>query len=116
MSFADKRLTFCGAGIFRQSNFDADIWSPRTTLGKIVERALGPLGYEVEIDLRGFGQNNPRLVSKGECDLGALGADWVTWSYQGAVDFAGQEPLSNLRVIATVHFPAWMGIAARWET
>ena len=48
--------------------------SPNTlTMGKIVERALAPLGYGVTMDLRGFGMANPRLVSAGEADPGR---DW----------------------------------------
>ena len=116
MSVVDKRIVFCGAGIRRQDSFVEEIWSPRTTMGKIVERALAPLGYEVTIDLRGFGPNNARLVSSGAADLGTLGADFARWAYEGVHEQAHEEPRRNLRVIAAVHFPAWLGVAVRHET
>ncbi len=116
MSVADKRIVFCGAGITRQDSWVEEIWSPRTTMGKIVERALAPLGYEVTIDLRGFGMNNPRLVAGGQADLGALGADYARWAYDGKYELAHEGPRRNLRVIAAVHFPAWLGVAVRYET
>lgn len=115
MSIADRKVVFAGAdsGI---PGREPDVWSPRTTMGKIVERALRPLGYTVTIDRRGFGMANPRLVSDGECDLGCLGPDHLCWAYQGKFDFAKDGPRRNLRVLASIHFPAWMGIAVRWET
>jgi hypothetical protein len=54
-------------------------------------------------------------VSGGEADLGAIGGDHAWWAYEGKYDFAG-DARRNLRVIASVHFPAWLGVAVRWET
>lgn len=115
MSIADKHVVFSGANSGNPSR-DSHLWSPRTTMGKIVERALAPLGYEVEIDPRGFGMANLRLVSGGEADLGAIGGDHACWAYEGRYDFAEEGPLRNLRIIASIHFPAWLGVAVRWET
>ena len=115
MSIADKHVVFSGANSGIPGR-EPDVWSPRTTMGKIVQRALKPLGYDVEIDMRGFGMANPRLVSDGQDDLGCLGPDHLCWAYQGKFDFAQEGPRQNLRVLASVHFPAWMGIAVRWET
>ena len=115
MSIADKRVVFCGANSGSPSR-DAHLWSPRTTMGKIVERALAPLGYRVDIDLRGFGMANLRLVAAGEADLGAIGADQACWAYEGRYDFAADGPRRNLRAVASIHFPAWLGVAVRWET
>jgi len=115
MSIAAKRVVFCGAGTVYPGR-EPHLWSPRTTMGKIVERALGPLGYQMEIDLRGFGPANPRLVAGGEADLGAYGGDQLCWAYQGKFDFHEDGPLANLRILASIHFPAWLGVAARWET
>jgi uncharacterized protein len=115
MSIADKQVRFAGANSGSPSR-DAHLWSPRTTMGKIVERALAPLGYQVEIDPRGFGMANPRLVAAGEVDLGAIGADHACWAYEGRFDFAKDGPHRNLRAIASIHFPAWLGVAVRWET
>src|SRR5207247_1513220 len=108
MSIANKHVVFCGANSGSPSR-DSHLWSPRTTMGKIVERALTPLGYEVDIDPRGFGMANPRLVSAGEADLGAIGGDQAWWAYEGKYDFEG-EARRNLRVIASIHFPAWLGV------
>ena len=116
MSIADKQVTFCGAFNTGNPSRDEHLWSPRTTMGKIVERALGPLGYQVDIDFRGFGMANLRLVSKGEVDLGAIGGDHASWAYEGRYDFVKDGPLSNLRAIAAIHFPAWLGVGVRWET
>jgi TRAP transporter TAXI family solute receptor len=85
-------------------------------MGKIVERALAPLGYEVAIDMRGFGMANLRLVSGGEADLGAIGGDHACWAYEGKFDFEGEGPRRNLRAVASINFPAWLGVAVRWET
>jgi TRAP-type uncharacterized transport system substrate-binding protein len=116
MSVADKKIVFAGAGITRQDGWVDGLWSPRTTMGKIVERALAEDGYVVSIDLRGFGMNNPRLVAGGESDLGALGADHLRWVYNGQYELAAEGPRTNLRVIASIHFPAWLGIAVKWDT
>jgi TRAP-type uncharacterized transport system substrate-binding protein len=107
MSFDDKRIKFAGAGHIR-------IASPRNTLGKLLRRALTPLGYEVEIDGRGFGHNNQKLVSSGELDLGAVNGDHARWAYEGKFDFAGN-PRRNLRVIAAICRPWWLGVAVRSE-
>jgi uncharacterized protein len=115
MSIADNHVRFCGAMSIVPGR-NAHVWSPRTTMGKIVERALKPLGYEVEIDIRGVGMANPRLVSDGEDDLGCIGPDHLCWAYQGKFDFAKEGPRQNLRVLASIHFPAWLGVAVRWET
>lgn len=116
MTVADKSIVFCGAGITRQDSWVTDLWSPRTTLGKIVERALAPLGYEVTFDLHGFGHNNSRIVSRGEADLGALSGDFLLWAHEGRFGFEDDGPCRNLRAIAAVHFPAWIGVAVRCET
>jgi TRAP transporter TAXI family solute receptor len=60
--------------------------------------------------------NNPRMVAGGQADLGALGADHARWAYEGQYELAKEGPRHNLRVIAAVHFPAWLGIAVRCET
>ena len=113
MSFADKHIVFAGAAI---PGWEEHWWSPRTTMGKIVARALAPLGYEVTIDPRGWGRTNSRLVAEGEAQLGALGADHLGWAYAGQFDFAASGGNQSLRTIASIHFPAWLGVAVRWET
>lgn len=112
----DKSLVFAGAGIKRQGAWATEIWTPRTTLGKIVERALAPHGYDVQINLDGYAEHNARVVSRGEADLGALGSEGFRRAYSGGHGYEEAGPCNNLRVIAAVHFPAWIGVAVRCET
>jgi uncharacterized protein len=115
MTVADKHIVVAGANTGTPGR-EPNLWSPRTTMGVIIQRALKPLGYEVEIDPRGFGFANPRLVSDGEADLGSLGPDHLSWAYQGKFEFASEQPRRNLRIIGSIHFPAWHAVAVRWET
>ena len=108
MGFEDKNLTFAGAG-------HISIASPRNTLGKLLRTALTPLGFEVAIDGRGFGHNNQKLVSAGEADLGAVNGDHARWAYEGKFDFDGNAR-SNLRIIASICRPWWLGVAVKAET
>src|SRR5919198_415710 len=71
MSFADKRLTFGGAGP----------GTPWGTLGEITARVLAPLGYQVRVEPEASRGRCPGLVSAGKLE-----------------------------------FPAWLAVAARWET
>ena len=53
MSIADKHVVFSGANSGIPGR-EPDVWSPRTTMGKIVQRALKPLGYEMLMEFEGF--------------------------------------------------------------
>jgi TRAP-type uncharacterized transport system substrate-binding protein len=106
MSFDDKRLIFGGAGP----------GTPWGTLGQITSRALEPLGYTVRIDPDASRGRCPGMVDAGTVDLGATQTLLVRWAYAGMHRFAAQGGLPRLRAIATIMFPAWLGVAARWES
>jgi TRAP-type uncharacterized transport system substrate-binding protein len=115
MSIADKQILFAGA-LANTTPRNLDIWSPRTTMGKIVGRALASHGYSVDIDLGGFGANNAPMVASGKADLGALNGDAALAAYEGKHEHGPDGPMRNLRAIAAIHFPAWLGVAVRWDT
>ncbi len=106
MGFEDKSLVFGGA----------QAGTPWGTLGEITGRALAPLGYSVRVEAEASRDRNPRLLAAGKVDLGATNSLAAFWAYEGSHTFAGEEPRRNLRVIATIMFPAWIGLAVRWET
>ena len=106
MSFADKHLTFGGAGP----------GTPWGTLGEITSRALAQHGYEVRIEPEASRGRCPGLVSNGQLEFGATQALAVRWAYAGLHQYANDGPYPRLRVIATIMFPAWIGVAVRWES
>jgi TRAP-type uncharacterized transport system substrate-binding protein len=106
MSFADKRLVFGGAGP----------GTPWGTLGQITARALEPEGYQVRVEPGASRGRCPGLVSAGQVDFGATQMLLVRWAYAGEHRFKAEGALPRLRAIATIMFPAWLGVAARWET
>jgi TRAP-type uncharacterized transport system substrate-binding protein len=106
MSIQDRQLVFGGAGP----------GTPWGTLGLVVGRALAPHGYDVRVEAEASRDRNPRLLSDGKVDLGGTTAHAARWAYQGKHTFAGEAPRRNLRLIATIMHPAWLGIAVRAET
>jgi uncharacterized protein len=106
MSFADKRLVFGGAGP----------GTPWGTLGQITARALEPEGYQVRIEPEASRGRCPGMVSAGTVDFGATQTLLVRWAYTGEHRFKADGGSPRLRAIATIMFPAWLGIAARWES
>jgi TRAP-type uncharacterized transport system substrate-binding protein len=79
----------------------------------VVRRALQPLGYRVDIEILSWGANNPRYVADGRTDLGATQYRAVEEAYQGTEAWSGEGPRSNLRLVATINQPAWIGVAVR---
>jgi TRAP-type uncharacterized transport system substrate-binding protein len=106
MGFADKRLVFGGAGP----------GTPWGTLGQITSRALARYGYDVRIEPEASRGRCPGLVSAGQLEFGATQAILTRWAYAGLHRFAAEGPYPRLRVIATIMHPAWLAVAARWET
>ena len=106
MSFDDKHLIFGGAGP----------GTPWGTLGQITARALEPLGYTIRVDPDASRGRCPGMVDSGTVDFGATQTLLVRWAYAGMHRFATQGGLPRLRAIATIMFPAWLGVAARWES
>jgi TRAP-type uncharacterized transport system substrate-binding protein len=106
LTFADKRLVFGGAGP----------GTPWGTLGQITAAALEPEGYQVRVEPDASRGRCPGLVSAGRVDFGATQTLLVRWAYAGEHRFKADGALPRLRAIATIMFPAWLGLAARWET
>src|SRR5215203_461769 len=106
MGFEDKKLVFGGAGP----------GTPWGTLGLVVGRALAPHGYEVRVEAEASRDRNPRVLSEGKVDIGGTTAHAARWAFQGRHTFQGESPRTNLRQIATIMHPAWLGIAVRAET
>jgi len=106
MGFTDKRLVFGGAGP----------GTPWGTLGEITAKALRPHGYEVRIEPEASRGRCPGMVSAGALEFGATQAILTRWAYAGLHRFAAAGPLPRLRAIATIMHPAWLAVAARWET
>jgi uncharacterized protein len=106
MGFADRHLAFGGAGP----------GTPWGTLGEITARALDTHGYAVRIEPEASRGRCPGLISAGRLELGATQALLVRWAYAGLHQYAAEGPMPRLRVLATIMLPAWLGVAARWET
>jgi TRAP-type uncharacterized transport system substrate-binding protein len=104
-----KKIVFAGAA-------PVGAGTPWGTLALVTRKALEPLGYEVEIEILSWGANNPRYVSDGRADLGATQYRAVEEAMKGIEGWSGEGPRTNLRLIATVNQPAWIGVAVRAET
>jgi TRAP-type uncharacterized transport system substrate-binding protein len=74
------------------------------------------LGYEVVIESQSWGASNPRYVSDGRAVLGATQYRSVHEALEGVEAFAGEGSRDNLRLIATINQPAWIGVAVRAES
>lgn len=110
MTLADqKHITFAGAA-------PVGAGTPWGTLALVVRKALEPLGYETAIEVLSWGANNPRYVADGRADLGATQYRAVQEAMDGVESWQGEPPRSNLRLIATINQPAWIGVAVRAET
>jgi uncharacterized protein len=104
-----KKIVFAGAA-------PEGAGTPWGTLALVARRALQPLGYEVAIEPRSWGANNPRYVGDGKADLGATQYRAVEEAYQGVEAWAKETPRQNLRLIATINQPAWIAVAVRADT
>jgi hypothetical protein len=108
VGYEDRQLTFAGAG-------GRGLGTPWGTLGAIAKQALEEHGYRVRVEWRSFGLNNARYVADGQAELGATMAAFALSAYRGSDDFAAEGPRDGLRVLASINFPSWVGVAARRE-
>jgi TRAP-type uncharacterized transport system substrate-binding protein len=104
-----KQVYFAGAALISMG-------TPWGTLANITRQALQPLGYEVHIESLSWGNNNPKYVSDGRAVLGATQYRAVQEALEGVEGFAGDPPRKNLRLIATINQPAWIGVAVRADS
>jgi TRAP transporter TAXI family solute receptor len=61
------------------------------------------------------GVANLQAVAKGDVEMGLASADVATWAFQGKGAFAGQTPLSHLRVIARL-YPSAIHVVVRADS
>ncbi len=103
---AKKNLVLAGASRVGRG-------TPWGTLCEVVARAIGPRGYECRIEARSWGPDNGRWVADGRADLGAWHLTHMINAYDGTGSYLSEGPRSNLRVIAHINHPAWLGVAER---
>lgn len=106
MSYEDRRLIFAGAG-------GPGMGTPWGTIGALTKRILSPLGYELHIESRSSRTDNARYVGDGKADLGATHPTHAVAAYHGRDAYAGETPRRNLRVIACINHPSWIGVAVK---
>ena len=106
LGFAERRLVFGGA----------PPGTPWGTLGAIVQAALAPEGYRVDIEAEASRGRCPGLVHAGRIAFGATQSLLTRWAFAATHEYAGQPPLPRLRVLATILMPAWLGVAVRAES
>lgn len=104
-----KKIKFAGAGPVGNG-------TPWGTLALVTRRALEPLGYETEIETASWGAENPRYVADGRCDLGATQYRVVRDAAAGGSAYQDEGSRRNLRLIATINQPSWLGVAIRRES
>lgn len=109
MGYDDKSLVFAGAG-------GPGMGTPWGTLGGITKKALAPLGWQVHVEWRSSRSDNARYVGDGKADFGATHASQVFAAFHGNDAFAGEAPRQNLRVIACINHPSWIGVAVKAES
>jgi TRAP-type uncharacterized transport system substrate-binding protein len=109
-SSAHRRpLTFAGASIPGRG-------TPWGTLAEIAKAALEPAGYDIEIETRSFMFNNARFVADGRCDVGFMNLTQLLHAYFGEDAFEADGPFEDLRLLALINHPTWLGVAAKSET
>jgi TRAP-type uncharacterized transport system substrate-binding protein len=103
-----RPLTFAGASIPGRG-------TPWGTLAEIAKVALEPAGYDIEIETRSFMFNNARFVADGRCDVGFMNLTQLLHAYLGEDAFEADGPFDQLRLVALINHPTWLGVAAKSE-
>jgi len=103
-----RPLTFAGASIPGRG-------TPWGTLAEIAKVALEPAGYDIEIETRSFMFNNARFVADGRCDVGFMNLTQLLHAYFGEDAFEADGPFDQLRLLALINHPTWLGVAAKSE-
>jgi uncharacterized protein len=113
---------------------------PWGALAEVVQTALRPYGYEVQICYTCARADAPRIVAgaklpppyrggipgvildsdappppQAPVEFGITSVSNVWWAYEGTHQYAGEEPRKNLRLIATIQSPNYLIVAARTE-
>ena len=117
--FASKKPVFGGA-------CPSCPWGAMAT---VVQKALQPYGYDVQIcHSCAGGPRAARLVAaaampsppppNGPVDFGATGAQFLWWAYQGTHDFAKdpEGPRKQLRLVANIQDPSYLLVAVNADS
>lgn len=103
---------------------------PWGTIADVLKEALKPHGYDLQICYTCSRVNNPRYVTgdmkpprtdtegsppppNGPIDFGITTGYYVRDAYQGVLEYAGDAPRQNLRLIARVEIPNYAVIAVK---
>ncbi|MDX2144786.1 MAG: TAXI family TRAP transporter solute-binding subunit [Rhodospirillaceae bacterium] len=74
--------------------------------------SCGVPGLIANAQSTGGGLDNLKAVARGDIDLGLAQADVTNWAFYSVGDFEGQEPLTQIRVIARL-YPSTVHLIAR---
>jgi TRAP transporter TAXI family solute receptor len=110
-------------------------------MAEVVQSAMKPYGYDVQICYNCNGADAPRIVSEartpppykpdpavpeilaprnaqglGAVDFGAVAIQFLRNAYRGTGMYAKDKPRTNLRLIANIQDPSYVLVAARAET
>jgi hypothetical protein len=114
---------------------------PWGAMAEVVQAALRPYEYDVQICYNCNAADAPRIVSEarmpppyrpdpavpeilaprnapglGSVDFGAVAIQFLRDAYRGKGFFASEKPRTNLRLIANIQDPSYVLVAARTET
>jgi para-nitrobenzyl esterase len=114
---------------------------PWGAMAEVVQAAMRPYGYDVQICYNCNAADAPRIVSEarmpppyrpdpavpeilaprnapglGSIDFGAVAIQFLRDAYRGRGFYAKEKPRTNLRLIANIQDPSYVLVAARAET
>jgi uncharacterized protein len=114
---------------------------PWGAMAEVVQEAMKPYGYDVQICYNCNAADAPRIVSEartpppykpdpsvpeilaprnvpglGAIDFGAVAIQFLRNAYEGKGPYAKDKPRTNLRVIANIQDPSYVLVAAKAET
>jgi len=114
---------------------------PWGAMAEVVQAAMKPYGYDVQICYNCNAAEAPRIVSEaklpppykpdpavpeilaprnvpglGTIDFGAVAVQFLRSAYRGTGVYAKEKPRTNLRLIANIQDPSYILVAARAET
>jgi TRAP transporter TAXI family solute receptor len=114
---------------------------PWGAMAEVVQAAMKPYGYDVQICYNCNAADAPRIVSEartpppykpdpavpeilaprnapglGPVDFGAVAVQFLRNAYRGAGPYAKEKPRTNLRLIANIQDPSYVLAAAKAET
>ena len=114
---------------------------PWGAMAEVVQAAMKPYGYDVQICYNCNAADAPRIVSEarlpppyrpdpavpellaprnapgmGPVDLGAVAIQFLRNAYRGTGPYAKEKPRTNLRLLANIQDPSYVLVAAKAET